>query len=96
MNAPGCGFQFYLDDNPKARVITLTAIGRDFSLDAWKSFAAALSNEFKSVEREGRPRGRGVFYALLTFGLTLLVADAICFVKYFDAIRDAASFFLSV
>ena len=96
MNLPGLGVQFYLDDSPLGRTTTLIRIGRDQSSNGWRRLGQALDAELKAAPPASRSwrSTRWLFFALL--GGSLLVADYLCFARYFDEICDAAMTFFRI
>lgn len=91
MNMPGLGVQFYLEDSPLGRVTSVVSIGRDISVSGWKRLYEALD---AGLSETTSPPQR-LWLLFLTLGVALLVADAWCFVRYFDKIAESAAFYLS-
>ena len=96
MNLPGLGVQFYVDDSPLGRTATLIRIDRGQSADGWRRLGAALVSEIQSSSASSRSwrRTRWLWFALL--GGSLLVADYVCFARYFDEISEAAMTFFRI
>ncbi len=92
MNLPGLGVQFFLDDSPRAHVTSIVGIGRELSARGWLRLRAALDTNL--AQSAAPARRYGVWFAL--FGVALLAADVVCFVRYYDAICAAAAFYMSV
>ncbi len=93
LNMPVLGVQFYLDASGLGHVATLTRIGDESSNEGWQRFSLAL---IKALDRSERARGKAcaIFFALL--GVGTIVADVAIVCLRYDAVRDAAAFYLSL
>lgn len=94
LNMPGLGVQFYLDPVGLGRVATLTRIGSDRNSEPWNRFAKALVVALKDAPATKKAKVFGACYGIL--GAFLLGADAFCVFLHHDALREAASFYLSL
>lgn len=93
LNMPKLGVQFYIDASGIGSVATLTRIGSERSYEDWKRFAGALK---RAIRRSEPSRGKfcSIFFTLI--GAGMLIADSVIFWLHYDALRDAAAFYLSV
>lgn len=93
LNMPGLGVQFYLETAGIGRVATLVRIGSEKSLEGWNRFAVALNAALKKLEKS---KNKTCCVILGLIGASLLTADVVCVLKYYDALRETASFYLSL
>ncbi len=96
MNLPGLGVQFYLDVSPLGRTATLVRIGRDQSSNGWTRLGRALDAELKATAPSSRSWRSALWLFFAVLGGSLLVADYLCFARYFDEICEAAATFFRI
>lgn len=92
LNLPNLGVQLYVDAAALGRVATLTGIGAERSAQGWARLEKDLRRELATLEPTRR-RGWAVFAAL---GWGALVAVAVVFSLWQEAVAGALRFYLSV
>ena len=101
LNLPGLEAQFYLEYSGFGRVATIVRIGDSSSTTGWNRFAKAFVDALKNspkvaLSKAEKVKGGLVCAGFALFGLALLAADAYCFLRHREALREALEFYMSV
>lgn len=92
LNLPNLGVQLYIDDAGWGRVATLVGIGPERSPQGWLRLEKELRVELANLESTRR----GAWPAFAALGWGTLIAAAVVFSLYQEAVAEAFRFYLSV
>lgn len=92
LNLPNLGVQLYVDSAGWGRVATLAGIGPERSPQGWERLEKELRRELATLE----PTRRRSWPAFAALGGGALIAVAVVFSLWQEAVADALRFYLSV